>query len=177
MFKKAYDAMRDALLAVEGYLATDVDGDRPTAKEHLDLVRAALDLADPSKTTPFSPIYKRLPSALTAMKNCSRAGNTEWLERWSDSIDAMMRHAPSGGGFDSGTTLDRDKTTDHKLVFDTAYHHMSEHGYYNGWTEHTVTVTPDFGGFDMKISGRDRNEIKDYIADCFDTFLTTESND
>lgn len=86
----------------------------------------------------------------------------------------MMRHAPHGSGFDNGTMLDFDKSGGAKLVFTTAFHHMTEHGYYSGWTEHTVTVTPAFDGFDLKISGRDRNDIKDYIADVFNTFLLTD---
>lgn len=44
---------------------------------------------------------------------------------------------------------------------------MNECGYYDGWTAHTITVTPSFSGFNLLISGRDRNDIKAYIRDTF----------
>lgn len=47
-------------------------------------------------------------------------------------------------------------------------------GMYVGWTEHTITVTPSFIGLNVKVSGRNRNEIKDYIADHFSDCLETE---
>jgi hypothetical protein len=57
-------------------------------------------------------------------------------------------------------------------VLETAFHHMTEYGYYDGWTEHTVRVYPEFDGFRMTISGRNRNDIKDYIYDTFHDCLS-----
>lgn len=74
---------------------------------------------------------------------------------------------PSGSGLDTGVKLDLDRSSAEKLVFDTEFHHLNENGYYDGWTQHTVTVTPSFDGFNLKISGRDRNGIKDYLYDLF----------
>ena len=45
---------------------------------------------------------------------------------------------------------------------------------YDGWTEHTVTVTPSFSGFNMRISGRNRNDIKDHMHETFYSALHTE---
>jgi hypothetical protein len=126
---------------------------------------------------PKSPLYKRLSSTLVALRNCEANGNSEWAEKHAERIKKMMNHAPHGGGFDSGTTLDMDVSGERRLVFNTAYHHMSEHGYYTGWTEHTVKVTPSFAGFDLKISGRNRNDIKEFIADSFEIFLDTETDE
>lgn len=79
--------------------------------------------------------------------------------------------APSGSGFDNGTQL---LVAERKrLVFGTAYHHLDDSGYYTGWTEHKVVVTPRFGGFDLRVTGRNRNGIKDYIADVFTDWLDT----
>ncbi len=59
------------------------------------------------------------------------------------------------------------------LEFKTAFHHMDENGCYDGWTEHTVTVTPSLiHEFTVKVSGRDRNEIKSYIAETFQHALS-----
>lgn len=79
--------------------------------------------------------------------------------------------APSGSGFNNGTQLLTAKPL--RLEFGTAFHHMHENGYYDGWTQYKVIVTPSFNGFDLKVTGRDRNGIKDYIADVFYNWLAT----
>lgn len=83
----------------------------------------------------------------------------------------LNQYLPSGSGFDNGSTFNVEKSTSEKLVFNTSFHHMSEHGYYTQWTDHTVTVTPSFYGLNIKVSGRNHNDIKDYIAECFDNIL------
>ena len=92
-----------------------------------------------------------------------------WRDRHEDLADQLVReHMPSGSGFDSGTKLDWDASHAEKLVFTTAFHHMNENGYYDGWTEHVVTVTPSLAhGFHLRISGRNRNDIKEYIDEQF----------
>ena len=53
---------------------------------------------------------------------------------------------------------------------------MDEHGGYDGWTEHIVTVKPSLlFGFDVDVSGDDKNQINDYIADVFNTWLNMET--
>lgn len=89
-------------------------------------------------------------------------------------LDKIMKNAPSGSGFDKGTELD-DSSSSNKLIFNTAFHHMDENGYYDGWTDHKVIITPSFiNSFDMRISGRNRNNIKEYISDLFNDWLTTD---
>ena len=121
------------------------------------------------------PLYSALANLVQARLNCIDSGNMEWLDRHEERIDALVKEAlPSGSGFDAGTTLDFDRSTGAKLVLTTAYHHMVE-GSYDGWTEHTVTVTASMvDGFDLKIGGRDRNDVKDYIADTFANALRQE---
>ena len=87
-------------------------------------------------------------------------------------VEAYMKaQAPRGSGFDAGTTLDIDASNATKLVFITSFHHMDEHGGYDGWTEHKVVVTPAFYDFDTRVTGRDRNRIKEYIGEVFHTWL------
>ncbi len=83
-----------------------------------------------------------------------------------DRVKEIMQDAPSGSGFDSGTQLD-DKSTPKKLIFDTSYHHMNEAGFYIGWTDHSVIITPGFRGVDVCVTGKNYNGIKDYIGDVF----------
>ncbi len=105
-----------------------------------------------------------------AQANCDARGNTPWSEKWQNAIDGLMDSAPHGGGFDSGTRfVDFDNG---KLRFETHFHHMNQYGYYDGWTDHTITVSPDLAcGFDLTISGRNKNDIKGYILDVFSDWL------
>ena len=83
-------------------------------------------------------------------------------------MNLLLEVLPSGSGFDAGTKLMAEKCTDQKLVFFTSFHHMSEHGHYTKWTDHNVIITPCLRfGFSLKVTGRDHNEIKDYISGVF----------
>lgn len=123
------------------------------------------------------PIYRALASLIQGRANCAETGNKEWHARHTDrAFDIVKAHGPSGSGIDNGTSLDVDASTAEKLVFHTNYHHMSESGCYDGWTEHKVIVTPSLQspGYRIRITGPDRNQIKDYMYDVFDAFLRTE---
>lgn len=122
------------------------------------------------------PVYKHLAHALLARENCERMGNDEWFHRHQRRADYMVEnHLPSGSGFDSGTSIDWERSTSEKIVLYTSFHHMDEHGGYDGWTEHTVTLRPSFPfDFDLRVSGKDRNQIKEYIGETFDYMLREE---
>ena len=82
---------------------------------------------------------------------------------------------PSGSGFDSGTTFDVAASSAEKLVFNTSYHHMNDGGYYDGWSDHVVTVKASLlFGIDIRVSGRNRNDIKDYIIEVMHNALTSD---
>jgi hypothetical protein len=121
-------------------------------------------------------LYRQIASTLRAIKNCEKMGNAEWIERHTARLDSELPNVlPYGGGFDGGSTLLIDESTAQKLVFSTSYHHMSENGYYDGWTEHNVIVTPClYSGFNLRVTGRDRNQIKDYIGELFHSVLSAE---
>ena len=123
-----------------------------------------------------APLYKAIASTLLAYRNCQTRGNKEWEEKHGELLEEFQgNYYPSGSGFDRGTTLDLDASTPNKLIFHTSFHHMNDTGYYDGWTEHMVTITPDlFFNFAIKISGRNRNDIKEYIHETFHTMLTQE---
>lgn len=125
-------------------------------------------------TTPRK-LYQRIAELFTAMQNCQKSGNTEWFDRHRDLLCELVKeHLPSGGGFDAGTSFDFDRSKPNLLIFNTSFHHMHDSGMYDGWTEHSVRVTPDLAsGFDMRITGRDRRDIKDYIGETFSTALAT----
>ena len=117
-------------------------------------------------------IYQAIANTLGAIANCQKSGNAEWEKRHSDTLDDLWAEAPSGSGVDCGTKLD-DSSTPNRLVFNASFHHMDEHGGYDGWTEHQIIVTPDLVfGFDLRITGRNRNEIKDYLGELYYHWLS-----
>ena len=120
-------------------------------------------------------IFQIIASKANAVRNCEETGNVEWMDKHEAAILELVKdYLPSGSGFDCGTKIELDECTDTKLVFSTSFHHMNDIGMYDGWTEHRVVVTPSFNGFDLKISGRDRNGIKEVIADYFYADLSKE---
>jgi len=120
-------------------------------------------------------VVHALAVAFGSHARCVKAGNTEWEEKHKAAISSILQDAPSGSGIDNGTKLDWERSTEEKLVFQTSFHHMTE-GFYDGWTEHTVTVRPSFVfGVGVKVSGRNRNDIKDYLAEVFGVWMQEEA--
>lgn len=96
---------------------------------------------------------------------------TEWVEKKEERLKALLDELPSGSGWDNGTKLGT--STGERIVLFGSFHHMDENGFYCGWTDHEVHVTPSLRfGFDLRITGRDRNEIKDYLHDLFHEALS-----
>jgi hypothetical protein len=90
---------------------------------------------------------------------------------WNPVLDEINARLPSGSGFNSGSEFLPCESRPDRLVFKTAFHHMDENGYYDGWTQHSVIVTPTFEGFNIRVTGKNKNDIKDFIADCFHAVL------
>lgn len=110
---------------------------------------------------------------LKAYKNCVKANKEDWQEIHKSQICEMLENLPSGSGLDNGVKFDWDNSNDTKLIFKFSYHHLNEDGYYDGWTDHVLTLTPTFvHGFDLKISGKDKNNTKDYLYDLFNEVFT-----
>lgn len=116
-------------------------------------------------------IIETIASTLDALTRCP-VGH-EWHDRHHARLTEIEKnYLPSGSGIDCGTKIDRARSTASRIVFTTEFHHMNNVGMYDGWTEHAIIARPSFiGGFDLRVTGRDRNEIKDYLADVFDTAL------
>ena len=119
------------------------------------------------------PTYRVLASTLQAVLNCKESDNLDWGAAHTATIDKIMRDTgPSGAGINSGTKFNWESSRPDRLVFDTAFHHMNDAGGYDGWTEHQVIVTASLcSPFELKITGRNRNDIKEYLLDVFYTWL------
>ena len=106
---------------------------------------------------------------------------SEWVERAENNLNAqwgdiartrlgqLVNMLPSGSGIDCGTKLVSASAT--KIVLECSFHHMDEHGYYDGWTKHRITVRPTFDSIDISVSGRNRNDIKEYLHEVYSLAL------
>lgn len=115
-----------------------------------------------------TPLYREIASLLAARENCRKRNNSEWLDKHTETLKHLVnQYMPSGSGIDNGTNLD-DSSTPERLVFNMSFHHMDEHGCYNGWTDHQVIVKPSLQfGIDIRITGRDKNQIKEYLYETY----------
>lgn len=87
----------------------------------------------------------------------------------------LQEMLPHGSGIDSGCKIDVEASSSDKAIILFEWHHMNEDGYYDGCTEHKLIVKPKlWNNFDMHITGRDRNYIKSYLYDLFDSVLRKE---
>lgn len=123
-------------------------------------------------------VYQKIAQLLQAMENCQKSANTEWYYRHHKELDNIIKdRAPSGSGFDSGTKISSDSLPE-RLILNTSFHHMNDMGYYDGWTEHKIIITASLCfGFNLRVTGRDRNDIKEYIAEMFQLFLDEDIQD
>ncbi len=112
-------------------------------------------------------------------QNIAIAFNVAWDSENADNVYAAEErirklvkwYLPNGNGFNAGCKL-LDESTPEKLVFNADFNHIGSNGVYVGWSEHKVIVKPCFAlGFTIKVTGRDRNEVKSYIAETFTHLL------
>ncbi|MDP2676471.1 MAG: hypothetical protein Q8O83_02185 [bacterium] len=124
-------------------------------------------------------LYQVFARTIHARHHCEKHGNNEWFVEHTAKIEELVRNRmPNGSGFDHETSIDLIHSTGEKLVFFTAFHHMNENGFYDGWTNHTITVTASLNNqINVRVSGENRNEIKDYIEEIYYDALTNEVPD
>jgi hypothetical protein len=112
-------------------------------------------------------------SCKQALENCKKSGNDEWLQRWHDRLNGLVDLIPLGSGLDAGPRAHGSVEVDPDGIrFDVGFHHMNDVGHYDGWSSHTVTIRPAFDGLNVRISGRDRNQIKDHIHEVMEHAFT-----
>jgi hypothetical protein len=122
-------------------------------------------------------LYVELASRVDARKRCAETGNTLWYEKHEEKIAELIDTLPHGSGIDGKTELDFDASRADKLVITGEYHAMNEVGYYDGWYDFKLTVTPSLvHGFTMSISGRfgKYQDVKEYLYEVFRDGLLQE---
>lgn len=73
----------------------------------------------------------------------------------SDRVQQLESFLPRGSGIDSGTKIDLDKSEPDKIILTFDFHHMDEHGFYDGWSvDWKAIIKPTFqcfSGIDIHI--------------------------
>ena len=121
-------------------------------------------------STQHRTILRAFAESLQAMHNCEKSGNDRWRGRWSSYIAKLQAELPHGSGLDGKVEFILDKCNATRVVIFVEFHHM-KHGYYVGWTDHEIIVTATHCGPEIRVTGKDRNGIKDYLAELFDYAL------
>ena len=113
-------------------------------------------------------VYEALAQAAEGMND------RRWADIMEEKIENIMKGAPSGSGIDSGTRIVTENSGRGKLVFATSFHHTNEVGFYDGWTEHLIVVTCDLLGLNIRITGRNKNDIRNYLSDVYYHWLVKD---
>ena len=117
-------------------------------------------------------VIAEIAGAVDAIHRLKAMGRTKTKSDWQEFLRWIeVQHLPRGAGIDNGTTIDWEASTRTKVIIYTAYHHMNDAGYYDGWTGHTVTVKPAFNGVEISVKGPNRDDINDYLAEIFEEAL------
>ncbi len=89
-------------------------------------------------------LYKKVATVLQAMENCKKKNNAEWFYKHGQTLDSIEKeHFPSGSGFDGNCIINHMESKENKLVIYYEWHCMNDHGYYDGWLNFDLIVTPD----------------------------------
>lgn len=97
--------------------------------------------------------------------------NTPFVTQRDREIKHLLSLLPSGSGWDMGTRF-ASRSTRNRIVLYGSWHHMDENGFYCGWTDHKIIITPSLAnGFNLRVTGKDRNDIKSYLHELFNHAL------
>ena len=67
------------------------------------------------------------------------------------------------------------KSTEKRIVIDTAYWHHNDSYETSRWTDHQIVITPSFEGeINIQVSGENVNNIKEYLEEVFRKALMKE---
>ena len=118
-------------------------------------------------------IIQQIAAIVAAKKRCQYNGN-DYAKIHDATLRDIESNLPSGSGIDCGTKICDNDCLDEKVVLSCEFHHMNEDGYYDGWTFHEIIVTPSFSGINIRFTGINRNNIKEYLHEVYSQALTQE---
>lgn len=115
-------------------------------------------------------LYKRIAQTQNQLIKYDR------LNSHHKTLDELNNLLPSGSGVDVGCNINI--TKHNKIVILSGWHIMNDGGYYDGWIDFRVVVTPSFDNFDLNIIGNfgKHQDLKDYLYELFNYSLNQEIN-
>jgi len=110
-------------------------------------------------------IYRDLAQLILAIEKSNK-----------QSIDEIIKSAPTLFGIDSGTKFDYENSTSEKIILNCSFHHKNPEGYYDGWEKHDIIITPSlFFGISLKITGSNKDGVKDYLKEIYTSWLNHDT--
>ena len=131
--------------------------------------------------TVIQELSATIQARLNCIKHISEGVNTQegimnkWQTKHEDTIQYIIdEFIPHGSGIDGTNTIDLDKSNGEKVIINIEYHHMDSNGFYCGWTDYKLIITPAFDGINIKIYGTNQitYQIKEYLSELFHHALT-----
>ena len=117
-------------------------------------------------------LYQKIAMEIDKLQRAEKETDNERSKLWAESATNILNNCnnllPSGSGFDNGSHIDIGKSKPDRIIILTSFHHMNSSGFYEGWSEHKIIITPSLShDFHMRVTGINKNDIKEYIAECF----------
>lgn len=119
-------------------------------------------------------VYTKLAHAI---RGCDTPDKDIARSSLDEVADIVKRCLPHGSGFDCGCSVPIERKWKNRIIINTDYHYMNDDGYYDGWYRFRIVVTPGFSGIDVKVHGRDRDGLKEYVGDTIYDALTADYNE
>src|SRR5271166_4047612 len=124
--------------------------------------------------TQTTKAYRLIAQTFEARDRCIKDTNrADWIDIHTATIRNVVEEAfPSGSSIDDGVVFDFDASKLNKLVFTLGFHHMDDNGYYDGWTDHSLIVTPSLSSnYSIRLTGENYRDIKDYLYELLSSAL------
>lgn len=93
--------------------------------------------------------------------------------KWQE-FDKLQKLLPIGNGIEAKSVILL-KSTEKRIVIDTAYWHPNVSYETSRWTDHQIVITPSFEGeINIRVTGKNLNNIKEYLNEVFREALMKE---
>ena len=99
----------------------------------------------------------------------------EVAHAWECHKKKILDSMPSGSGIDNGTKVI--SVQDSRVILSCEFHHMNANGYYDGWTKHNIVFYSEFCGVRVAVTGVNKNDIKEYLADVYHAWANNAAPD
>lgn len=122
-------------------------------------------------------LYQEMAGTIGARQNCIDSGSDNWRDRHEDTLEELAELLPSGSDADAGNSIDYAKSSNEKIVINSAFHCTDDAGCYTGWVKYRVVITASLQ-FDFNVSirgnfsaNKNAEGLADYLHDVYDYAL------